>query len=88
WPSDRSSNIWPASMGRPSETIMSWFNIMRRRARPRAEGEATPPPFPSMSTFLGLAAVMIVIWLLAYGPPFLASDRPVPSNNSEAGASK
>ena len=69
---------------------MSWFNIMRRRARPKAdnEGEAIPPPFPSVSTFLGLAAVMIVIWLLVYGPPFSASDRSVPSNNSEAGASK
>ena len=69
---------------------MNWFNITRRRARPQVdnEGEATPPPFPSVSTFLGLAAVMIVIWLLAYGPPFSASDRPVPSNNSEAGASK
>jgi len=69
---------------------MGWFNIMRRKARPRADnaGEATPPPFPTVSTFLGLAAVMIVIWLLVYGPPFSASDRPVPSNNSEAGASK
>ena len=69
---------------------MGWFNIMRRKARPRAdnEGEATPPPFPTVSTFLGLAAVMIVIWLLVYGPPFSASDRPVPSNNSEAGTSK
>lgn len=69
---------------------MGWVNIMRRKARPRAdnEGEATPPPFPTVSTFLGLAAVMIVIWLLVYGPPFSASDRPVPSNNSEAGASK
>ena len=69
---------------------MSWFNVMRRKARPHAdnEGEAIPPPFPSVSTFLGLAAVMIVIWLLVYGPPFSASDRPVPSNNSEAGASK
>ena len=69
---------------------MRWFNIMRRRARSKAdnEGEAIPPPFPSVSTFLGLAAVMIVIWLLVYGPPFSAFNRPVPSNNSEAGASK
>ena len=69
---------------------MSWFKIMHRKARPRAdnEGEATPPPFPSVSTFLGIAAVMIVIWLLAYGPPFSASDRSLPSNNTEAGASK
>ena len=71
---------------------MSWFNPMRRQARPRTdnEGEATPPPFPSVSTFLGIAAVMIVIWLLAYGPPhFLsASDRSVPSNNTDTGAIK
>jgi hypothetical protein len=43
---------------------------------------------PTISTFLGIAAVMIVIWLLVYGPPFSASDHPVPSNNTEAGASK
>ncbi|MER9655421.1 hypothetical protein NKJ26_18200 [Mesorhizobium sp. M0152] len=65
---------------------------MRRKIRPKAgnEGEATPPPFPGPSTFLAIAAVMIVIWLLAYGPPhFLsASDRSAPSNNTEAGASK
>jgi len=68
---------------------MRWFHIMRRRARPRAdnEGEATPPPFPTISTFLGLAVVMIVIWLLVYGPPFSASDRSVPSN-IDTGASK
>ncbi|CCV05383.1 conserved hypothetical protein [Mesorhizobium metallidurans STM 2683] len=71
---------------------MSWLNIMRRKARPRAdnEGEATPPPFPTISTFLGIAAVMIVIWLLAYGPPhlFSASDRSAPSNNIDTGATK
>ena len=69
---------------------MPLFSPMRRKARPPAgsEGEAKPPPFPTVSTFLGIAAVMIVIWLLVYGPPFSASDRPVPSNNSEAGASK
>jgi len=67
---------------------MSWFNTKRRKARPKAdnEGETSPPPFPSVSTFLGIAAVMIVIWLLAYGPPhFLsASDRSVPSTNTGA----
>jgi len=69
---------------------MPWFNTMRRRTRPPAgsEGEAKPPPFPTVSTFLGIAAVMIVIWLLVYGPPFSASDHRVPPNNSEAGASK
>ncbi|MBA1142552.1 hypothetical protein [Mesorhizobium neociceri] len=69
---------------------MSWFNRKRRKGRPRAgtEGEETPPPFPSVSTFLGLAAVMIVIWLLAYGPPFSASDRSMPANSSDTGATK
>ncbi|PTE08254.1 hypothetical protein [Mesorhizobium helmanticense] len=71
---------------------MSWLNIMRRKARARADngGEATPPPFPTISTFLGLAVVMIVIWLLAYGPPhlFSASDRSAPSNNIDTGATK
>jgi hypothetical protein len=79
-------------MGRPSDTVMAWFNIMRRKARPRAdnEGEATPPPFPTLSTFFGIAAVMIVIWLLVYGPPHLpsASDRSVPANNIDTGATK
>ncbi|MFK0688923.1 hypothetical protein ACFX5Q_12040 [Mesorhizobium sp. IMUNJ 23033] len=71
---------------------MSWFNIGRRKARSRAdnEGEATPPPFPTLSTFIGIAAVMIVIWLLAYGPPhlFSASDRSAPSNTIDTGATK
>ncbi|BCG85963.1 hypothetical protein MesoLj113c_20730 [Mesorhizobium sp. 113-3-9] len=69
---------------------MPWFSTMRRRTRRPAgnEGEAKPPPFPTVSTFLGIAAVMIVIWLLVYGPPFSASNRPVPPTNTEAGASK
>ncbi|AZO66210.1 MULTISPECIES: hypothetical protein [unclassified Mesorhizobium] len=71
---------------------MSWFETIRRKTRHRADrkGEATPPPFPTMSTFLGIAAVMIVIWLLAYGLPHLlsASDRSVPSNNIDTGATK
>ncbi len=73
---------------------MSLFKPKLGKARPRSgprvgnEGEATPPPFPSVSTFLGIAAVMIVIWLLAYGPPFSASDRSVPSNISDTGATK
>ncbi|RUU78137.1 hypothetical protein [Mesorhizobium sp. M7A.F.Ca.MR.362.00.0.0] len=71
---------------------MSWFNAMRRKVGHRDDPgkEERPPPFPTLSTFLGLAAVMLVLWLLAYGPPhFLsASDHPVPSNNTEAGASK
>jgi len=69
---------------------MPWFSTLRRKAWPPAgnEGEAKPPPFPTVSTFLGIAVVMIVIWLLVYGPPFSASNRPVPPTNTEAGASK
>jgi hypothetical protein len=71
---------------------MSWFNIMRRAVERRTdkEGEAIPPPFPTISTFLGIAAVMIAIWLLVYGPPHLppASDRSVPANISDTGANK
>jgi hypothetical protein len=71
---------------------MSWFATIRRWLRSRAhhEGEATPPPFPTMSTFFGIAAVMFVIWLLASGLPHLLSayDRSVPSNNIDTGATK
>jgi hypothetical protein len=71
---------------------MSWFETIRRRLRSRThhEGEATPPPFPTMSTFFGIAAIMFVIWLLASGLPHLlsASDRSVPSNNIDTGATK
>jgi hypothetical protein len=79
-------------MGKRSEIAMCWSTLTRRKSRPRAgnEGEATPPPFPTVSTFLGIAAVMIVIWLLAYGPPhfFSASDQSAPSNNIGTGANK
>ncbi|TPM32965.1 hypothetical protein FJ958_09435 [Mesorhizobium sp. B2-3-5] len=73
---------------------MSMFNIRRPNGQHQPDGEGErdgkPPPFPTASTFLGLAAVMIVLWLLAYGLPHLlqAPDRPVPHNNTEAGASK
>ena len=69
---------------------MSLFKPKLGKARPRAanEGEPPPPPFPSVSTFLGLAAVMIVIWLLVYGPPFSASDRSLPANKIDTGATK
>ncbi|TPI23849.1 hypothetical protein FJW08_30415 [Mesorhizobium sp. B3-2-1] len=71
---------------------MSWFNNKRRNVRHRAdpEKEGMPPPFPTLSTFLGLAAAMIALWLLAYGLPHLfpASDQSVPRINIEAGASK
>jgi len=45
---------------------MSWFKNTRRNVERRTdkEGERIPPPFPTVSTFLGIAAAMIVIWLL------------------------
>jgi hypothetical protein len=69
---------------------MRWFDRMRRALRPAEEGREGPPPFPTMATFFGLAAVMLVFWLLAIGLPHLLSapDQPLPPNNSEAGASK
>ncbi|WP_246677503.1 hypothetical protein [Mesorhizobium sp. B2-3-12] len=79
-------------MDRHSEADMSWFSNKRRNAghRPDPEKEGLPPPFPTMSTFLGLAGAMIALWLLAYGLPhlFSASGHPVPHTNTEAGASK
>ncbi|RWK41913.1 hypothetical protein [Mesorhizobium sp.] len=74
---------------------MSWLETIRRRIRHHADQEgATPPsfptrpPFPTLSTFFGIAAVMIVVWLLASGLPHLlsADDRPV--NNIDTGATK
>jgi hypothetical protein len=70
---------------------MSWLETIRRKIRHRDDQKgATPPPFPTMSTFFGIAAVMIVIWLLASGLPHLLSDydRSAPSNNIDTGATK
>ncbi|WP_292313480.1 hypothetical protein [Mesorhizobium sp.] len=60
---------------------MAWFETIRRKIRDRADQKGNPPPFPTMSTFFGIAAVMIVIWLLASGLPHLLSayDRSAPS---------
>ncbi len=79
---------------------MSRFNHMHRNARhgagPGKEGkpppgtEEAPRPFPTLSTFLGIAAVMLALWLLASGLPHLLSapDRAAPSNNTDTGATK
>jgi hypothetical protein len=71
---------------------MPLLNTIRRTIWPRVHRgeEETPPPFPTLSTFLGIAAVMFVIWLLASGLPHLlsSSDRSATPNNIEAGASK
>ncbi|MCF6120769.1 hypothetical protein L2449_28505 [Mesorhizobium muleiense] len=68
---------------------MSWLETIRRKIRHRHDRKGvTPPPFPTMSTFFGIAAVMIVIWLLASGLPHLRSayDRSV--TNTDTGATK
>ncbi|ESW89925.1 hypothetical protein X772_06875 [Mesorhizobium sp. LSJC280B00] len=69
---------------------MPWFEIIPRkvRHRPEPEGEKTPPPFPTLSTFLAIAAALIMIWLLAYGPPHLRSAHDRPVNNIDTGATK
>ncbi|RAZ92288.1 hypothetical protein DPM33_06475 [Mesorhizobium hawassense] len=49
-----------------------------------------PRPFPTLSTFLGMAAVLLVLWLLATGLPHLLpkTEHPAPSNITDTGASK
>lgn len=49
-----------------------------------------PRPFPTLSTFLGMAAVLFVLWLLASGLPslFPKTERPAPSNITDTGAQK
>jgi hypothetical protein len=68
---------------------MSWLETIRRKLKHRADQKgATPPPFPTLSTFFGIAAVMILVWLLASALPHLisANDRSV--NNIDTGATK
>jgi hypothetical protein len=83
-------------MGRRSDNwngskAMSWFNNIRRNdwrgASRRNEGHG--PPFPTLSTFLGIAAVMLALWLLASGlPRSLPPNRAAPSITLEPGATK
>ncbi|WP_246687611.1 hypothetical protein [Mesorhizobium sp. B3-1-7] len=49
-----------------------------------------PRPFPTLSTFLGMAAVLFVLWLLAIGLPrlFPKTEHPAPSNITDTGAQK
>lgn len=49
-----------------------------------------PRPFPTLSTFLGMAAVLFVLWLLAVGLPrlFPKTEQPAPSNITDTGAQK
>lgn len=76
---------------------MPWFNNIRRSDRqqpgegtPEDGREGEPRPFPTLSTFLGMAAVLFVLWLLASGLPHLfpKTEQPAPSNITDTGASK
>lgn len=76
---------------------MPWFIDIRRDDRHQAGGgrpddgrDETPRPFPTLSTFLGMAAVLFVLWLLATGLPrlFPKTEHPAPSNITDTGASK
>lgn len=76
---------------------MPWFNHIRRHDRhqpddgtPDDGGGERPRPFPTLSTFLGMAAVLFVLWLLASGLPHLfpKTVHPAPSNITDTGASK
>jgi hypothetical protein len=61
---------------------------LRYRRRPHKDNvPPQPKPFPSTATFLGLALVLIVLWLLAGGLPYLLG-WPEPSPSTEAGATK
>lgn len=84
-------------MDRLSEMAMPWFNNIRRHDHHQS-GDGTPSdgrdekprPFPTLSTFLGMAAVLFVLWLLASGLPHLfpAAVHPAPSNITDTGDSK
>ena len=71
---------------------MPWFNTIRRgHQRPTdPERDEKPRPFPTLSTFLGMAAVLFLLWLLAVGLPHLfpPTEHPAPSNISDTGAIK
>ncbi|NUS21058.1 MAG: hypothetical protein HOQ25_14930 [Mesorhizobium sp.] len=76
---------------------MPRFNdILRRDPHQPDDGgpdngrDEKPRPFPTLSTFLGMAAVLFVLWLLAVGLPHLLpkTEHPAPSNITDTGASK
>ncbi|RWM08801.1 hypothetical protein [Mesorhizobium sp.] len=84
-------------MDRLSEMTMPGFIHIRRDDRhqpgdgmPGDGRDEQPRPFPTLSTFLGMAAVLFVLWLLATGLPHLfpKTERPAPSNITDTGASK
>ncbi|AZO11514.1 MULTISPECIES: hypothetical protein [unclassified Mesorhizobium] len=76
---------------------MPWFNNIFRHDRHQpgngrsdGGGDEKPRPFPTFSTFLGMAAVLLVLWLLASGLPHLLpkAEQPAPSNITDTGAVK
>ncbi|WP_245484045.1 MULTISPECIES: hypothetical protein [unclassified Mesorhizobium] len=84
-------------MDRPSEMTMPRLNDIRRHdghqtgdGAPDNGRDEKPRPFPTLSTFLGMAAVLFVLWLLASGLPHLfpKTERPAPSNITDTGAQK
>lgn len=84
-------------MDRLSEMAVLRFNdILRSDPHQPGDGgpdngrDEKPRPFPTLSTFLGMAAVLLVLWLLAAGLPRLLpkTEHPAPSNITDTGASK
>ncbi|TPI17288.1 hypothetical protein FJW06_01715 [Mesorhizobium sp. B4-1-3] len=76
---------------------MPRFNDIRRDDHHQAGDGAPddgrdekPRPFPTLSTFLGMAAALLVLWLLAVGLPHLfpRTEHPGPSNIADTGAQK
>lgn len=76
---------------------MPRFNDIRRNDRhqtgdgaPDNGRDEKPRPFPTLSTFLGMAAALFVLWLLAVGLPHLfpKAEHPAPSTKIDTGAQK
>ncbi|MGX9143411.1 hypothetical protein [Mesorhizobium sp. 128a] len=78
-------------------TMPRFSDILRHDHHPPGSGapddngrDEKPRPFPTLSTFLGMAAVLIVLWLLATGLPHLLpkTEHPAPSNITDTGSQK
>ena len=50
-------------------TAVSWYKTMLWKTNRHADHDpkGNGPPFPSTSTFFGIAAAMLALWLLASG---------------------
>jgi hypothetical protein len=66
---------------------MSWFDLTRHPSRPGTSGRVGNP-FPMASTLFGMAAIMIVLWLLAVGLPHFLGTADHPVSRIDIGASK